>query len=148
MTLVIGVALPAAVMGLMYDAWRDPRPVVVQDRPSLFDAARNPGVIQAPAPEPGPEHQTSLADATLAIDGVCSVYERLLGGGGVGYTFGVAAAGQCVGVAAGEQKADGGGELVRLRSSDRIGSIGRRAAPRRAHRQTRIGRDGDVGIII
>jgi len=32
LTLVIGVALTVAVMGLMYDAWRDPRPIVVQDR--------------------------------------------------------------------------------------------------------------------
>jgi len=51
LTLVIGVALTAAVMGLRYDAWRDQRPIVVQDRPSLF----NPGVIQAAAPDP--EHQ-------------------------------------------------------------------------------------------
>jgi len=64
LTLVIGVALTAAVMGLMYDAWRDQRPIVVQDRPSLFGAPRNPDVIQAPAPDP--EHQTSLAGAALS----------------------------------------------------------------------------------
>jgi len=60
LTLMIGVALTAAVMGLMYDAWRDPRPIVVQDRPSLLGAARDPGVIRAPAPDA--EHQACLAD--------------------------------------------------------------------------------------
>jgi len=64
LTLVIGIVLTVAVMGLIYDAWRDQRPIIVQDRPSLFGAPRTPGVIQSPAPDA--EHQTSLADTLHA----------------------------------------------------------------------------------